>query len=168
MQEYIHKYLVLYRKLSIPKLGSFEIRDEPAYIDAASGQLLPPKPVLVFEAGSGATSDRFFFDFLAGEMGVDDITAIQSFNEFSGRLSQEVNSKEEVDLNGWGKFSKTVTGNIDFTPDTTALGLLPVIQLEKDIVDMGPAVAAVANDYWWFYSIILLILGLGALAYYYL
>ena len=168
MQEYIHKYLVLYRKLSIPKLGSFEIRDEPAYVDAESGQLFPPKHVLVFEESYATTSDRFFFDFLAEEMGVDDITAIQSFNEFSGRLTQEVNSKEEVDLNGWGKFSKTVTGNIDFTPDTTAFSLLPVIQLEKDIVDREPEVAAAANDYWWFYSIILLILGLGALAYYYL
>jgi hypothetical protein len=168
MQEHIHKYLVLYRKLSIPKLGSFVIKEEPAYVDAVSGQLFPPKQVLIFEEGSYAASDRFFFDFLAEEMGVDAIAAIHAFNEFSGRLTQEVSSKEEVNLSGWGRFSKTVDGNIDFTPDTTVTELLPVISLEKDIIEASAYEEKAPNDYWWFYAIVLLIFGLGALAYYYL
>lgn len=170
MQEHIHKYLVLYHKLSIPKLGSFVIKNEPAYVDAESGQLFPPKQVLVFEEGSYAASDRFFFDFLAEEMGVDAVAAIQAFNEFSGRLTQEVSSKEEVNLTGWGRFSKTETGNIDFTPDTAAMELLPVIPLEKEVIEVEPISheEKIPTDYWWFYAIVLLILGLGALAYYYL
>ena len=168
MQEHIHKYLVLYRKLSIPKLGSFVIKTEPAYVDAASGQLFPPKQVIVFEEGSYAASDRFFFDFLAEEMGVDAIAAIHAFNEFSGRLTQEISSKEEVNLSGWGRFSKTQTGNIGFTADETVMELLPVIPLKKEIVEVNTEEVAAPNDYWWFYAIILLVLGLGALAYYYI
>lgn len=168
MQEHIHKYLVLHRKLSIPKLGSFVIRDEPAYVDVESGQLFPPRSILVFEEGSAARSERSFFDFLSEEMGVDDVAAIQAFNEFSGRLAHEVSSKEEVNLLGWGRFSKNENGNIDFTPDTTAFNLLPVISLNSDIMQPDSGEEKFANDYWWFYAIILLIIGIGALAYYYI
>ena len=167
MQEYIHKYLVLYKKLSIPKLGIFRIKEEPAYIDAQSGQIFPPKPVLVFEEGLAASSDRFFFDFLAEEMGVDDIAAIQAFNEYSGKLWAEVQDHDMTVFEGLGNFTKSEDGHFLFTPETSVYDLLPILPLEKEVMELSP-VEEKKNDYWWFYAIILLILGLGAMAYYYL
>lgn len=166
MHEHIYKYLALYKKLSIPKLGNFTIKDEPAYVDADMGQLFPPKPVLVFEAGEAAASDRFFFDFLAEEMGVDDVTAIQAYSDFSDRLRQEIWEQDTTVLQGLGSFSKVANDQLVFMADTTVLDLLPSIPLEKEVISLG-APEKPANDYWWFYAIILLLLGLGALAYYY-
>lgn len=170
MQEHLHKYLILYRKLKIPKLGVFMVKDEPAYLDADSGLIYPPKPVLIFEEQPSAISDRFFFDFLAEEMGVDDISAIQAFYEYSEKLLADVQDNDLTVFEGLGNFTKSADGQIVFTPETHADDLLPTLNLEKEIIALNPVEEKEKNqnDYWWFYAIILLILGLGALAYYYL
>ncbi len=170
MQEHLHKYLVLYRKLRIPKLGIFMLKDEPAYLDADAGKIFPPKPVLIFEELSSAVSDRFFFDFLAEEMGIDDISAIQAFNDYSEKLLADVQDNDLTVFEGLGNFTKSADGQIVFTAETHVNDLLPTLNLEKEVIALSPVEEKekIQNDYWWFYAIVLLILGLGALAYYYL
>ncbi len=169
MQEYIHKYLILYRRISIPKLGNFVIKEEPAYVDNASGALFPPKPVLVFEEGPAMGLDRPFFDFLTEEMGVDSTTAIQAFDDYSDKLWSDVQDHDLTVFEGLGNFTKSADGHIVFTPETNVYELLPKLTLVNEIIGLSPEKEKerAGNDYWWFYAIILLILGLGALAYYY-
>ncbi len=167
MDEYLYKYLVLRRKLSIPQLGILALDNEPARYDEASGQLFPPKPIIVFEENTASVPDRSFFEFLAEEMGADDETVTKGFNEFSTRLCKDIEEQHVAHLKELGRFEKGDEGAVSFTPETTVLDLLPTIQANRDVLETVVATTNEKDDYWWYYAIILLIIGAGALIYYY-
>lgn len=167
MDEYLYKYLVLHRKLSIPQLGILALDNEPARYDEASGQLFPPKPIIVFEENTASAPDRSFFEFLAEEMGTDEETVVKSFNEFSDRLCKNIREQHTAVLKELGRFEKEDEGTVLFTQETTVLDLLPVIQTDREVLDVAIETANKPDDYWWYYAIILLIVGAGALIYYY-
>jgi len=168
MDEHLYKYLVLHRKLSIPQLGMLALDNEPARYDEASGQLFPPKPIIVFEENIASVPDRSFFEFLTEEMGTDDETATKSFNEFSDRLCKDIREQHAAVLKEVGRFEKGEEGVVLFTQETTVLDLLPTIQVNKEAFEVAvETTTAKPDDYWWYYAIILLIIGVGALIYYY-
>lgn len=167
MDEYLYKYLVLYRKLSIPQLGILTLDNEPARYDGVSGQLFPPKPLIVFEENTASAPDRSFFEFLAEEMGADEETVVKSFHEFSGQLCKDISEQHTAVLKELGRFEKGEEGTVLFTSETTVLDLLPVIQTDKEVLEVVVETTNERDDYWWYYAIILLIIGAGALIYYY-
>ncbi|MCK9402556.1 MAG: hypothetical protein M0Q26_04075 [Chitinophagaceae bacterium] len=166
MQDHLYKYLVLNSKLSIPQLGNIVMVTEPASVDHTTMQLLPPKSVFHFEEKKVVSANKSFFIFLAEEMGVEEVDASRFFLNFSGQLHQDIQEKPKVVLNGIGHFSKGVGGNIVFTQDTGAEELFPAITIEKEISEETEFIEN-HKDYWWFYAIILFVMGLGAIFYYY-
>lgn len=169
MDEYLYKYLVLHRKLSIPQLGILTLDNEPARYNEASGQLFPPKPLIVFEENTASAPDRSFFEFLAEEMGADDETVTKSFNEFSDQLCKDIREQHAAVLKELGRFEKRDEGTVLFTPEVTVLDLFPIIrvQADKEVLEVVVETTNEPDDYWWYYAIILLIIGAGALIYYY-
>lgn len=177
MDQHLYKYLVLNRKLSIPQLGSFSIRQESAHIDG-DGVLYPPKPVLHFTEEVIPPPDKTFYHFLSEEMGVDELAAIKQFHDYEYQIRQDLEHSKKVTMTGIGNLNRENGGAIVFEPAHDLSVLLPPLQLDKNGFSSTPAImeetgeeetGETANrDFWWFYAIILLILGLGALAYYYL
>lgn len=166
MHDHLYKYLVLNGKLSIPRLGNIVMVTEPASVDPATMQLMPPKPVFHFEEKETLSADKFFLTFLSEEMGLAEADASKIFLNFSGQFRQAIQEKDSVVLKGVGQFSKGAGGGILFTRDTGAEELFPTIRLDKEIAEQNE-VTEISKDYWWFYAIILFIVGLGALIYYY-
>ena len=133
MQQHLYKFLVLYRKLSIPQLGSFTIENEPARFDVSSGLLFAPKPVVHFGEAAEPMSDRIFFDFLSEEMGVEEATAIKEFHDFSYKFRNDIQERKLGLLHGVGRIIKGSDGSLFFTPETNLLEFLPPIQLDNTI-----------------------------------
>ena len=170
MDQYLYKFLVINGHLGIPQLGSFTIQQVPAYLDAASGLLYPPKPGIRFREADFPVPEKLFFDFLSCELGSDEEAAMQQFNEFSNQFRSQFQENGSVVLKGIGKLNRGEDGEVAFLPDNDLSALLQPLQMEKAqmLSETNTEPKETQPDYWWFYAIILLILGLGALAYYYI
>jgi hypothetical protein len=163
MEEQLYKYLVLHYKLSIPNLGNFSVESVGASVEG--DQLLPPSKKLHFEEGMGDVADKVFFAFLAEELGVDDVTAITSFHEYAGKLRDSLQISNSVEIRGIGSFSKGEVGELLFVPEASTFQVYKPITLDQTLQAKEEVHAA---DYWWFWALLLLIIGIGAFIYYYI
>ena len=171
MDQSLYKFLVLNGHLCIPQLGSFIIKQIPAHSDAALGLLYPPKPVISFTEGEIPMSEKLFFDFLSNELGVDEVSAIKQFHEFADHFRNELEENKSVTLKGVGRITRKDEGALHFEPATDLSNLLPPLPVNESVLyaeAQNETAQSSKPDYWWFYAIILLILGIGALAYYYI
>lgn len=194
MQQHLYKFLILHRKLTIPQLGSFTIDHEPAHLDASSGLLFPPKPVIHFGKTVQPMSDRIFFNFLAEEMGVEEVTAIREFHNFSYAFRNDMQEHRQGLLPGLGRLTRGSDDGFFFTPESSLMELLPPIQLQdtqrvtnritskrstkptredsveenvdEQVEDSEKETTIIYKDRWWIPAIILLITGLVALFFY--
>lgn len=187
MHQYLYKYLVLHQQLSIPELGHFTVETAPAVFNQAGTAILPPIPVTHFKAGA-VLADKHFYDFLAIEMGTDEIRAIQAFREFSNDLRNGLATQESVTLNGIGILRKEMDQTVFFTPEKEPFpAFLPTIRLPHDVVlhtaqpdtdddatSAGDAIeimestSQVTDTRWRLYALILFITGIAAIVLYYL
>jgi hypothetical protein len=186
LQQHLHKFLVLYRRLCIPHVGSFAVENETARLDAENGLLFAPKPVIRFHEDNQPPSDKVFFNFLAEEMVVDEMTAIQEFHNFCITARHTLQEHHMVAFSGIGRLSRREDESLLFTPETNLLDLLPPVPWEGTIAaksrkgkkkaDIEPVEEQVTEeteetitgpDRWWVYAIVLLSAGLLALLFYY-
>lgn len=194
MYQYLHKYLVLNHKLSIPDVGNLIIETNSAKLDAANGFLFAPSPTIQFKQEQTPPSDKIFFDFLSEEMGLDQVSAIKSFHDYLYKLKTSLGTPKGAVLPGIGMMRKEENGYILFTPEKNLLELMPQVKLEggvefakkevkvyhedderelseqeeEDIRELlGQDSQLAGNDNWWVYAVILLMIGLGALLFYY-
>jgi hypothetical protein len=127
LQQYLQKFLILHRKLSIPQLGSFVIEDEPARLDVESGLLFAPRPVIRFSETDRPVSDKLFFRFLAEEMQVDELAAIREFHDFCYAFRSNLQSNQMASIQGIGRVVKRSDDVLGFSPETNLLEFLPPV-----------------------------------------
>lgn len=192
MNQYLNKYLSLNKKLSIPDIGNLVIESSGAQLDAINGLLYAPTQVIQFKQ-ENATADKFFFDFLANELGVDEVVAIRSFHDYLYKIKSTINTPQGAVIPGIGRLKKEDNGYILFSPEKNLLELTPQVKLdatypmpkkavsidydkekeltfqeEEDIRELlGQESEGEESDNWWIYAIILLLIGVGALLFYY-
>jgi hypothetical protein len=174
MDQYLYKYLVLHKHLCIPQLGSFTVQRENARYEEASGLLHAPVETIAFSDGVIPVSEKLFFDFLANEMGVDDVSAIKQFHDFSYSFRSRFIENGSVELKGVGTLEKNENGNTQFIAVPRFTDLLPSLNQDGSIAGLQnetkveeETIAEENKDNWWIYAIALLILGAGALLFHY-
>jgi hypothetical protein len=192
MNQYLHKYLSLNKKLSIPDIGNFVIESSGARLDSINGLLYAPTQVIQFTQDH-ATADKYFFDFLANELGVEDVVAIGIFHDYVYKIKSIINTPQGFLMKGIGTLKKEDNGHIIFTPEKSQLELMPRVQLDsiypmphkdgqidndkhKDLTSqkeedisalLGQESEAATADNWWIYAIILFLIGVGAIMFHY-
>lgn len=194
MYQYLHKYLVLNHRLSIPDIGNFVIEQNTAKLDSANGFLFAPAPAIRFKQEPTPPSDKFLFDFISEEMGVDQMTAIKQFHDYVYKIKTSLTTPQGAVIPGIGMMRKEENGYILFTPEKNLLDILPQVKVnesiemvKKDVVKidhdadrtlteqeeedirelLGQDTQIQSSDNWWVYAVILLMIGLGALLFYY-
>lgn len=175
MDQHLYKYLVLHKHLNIPQLGNFVIQYQNARYEERTGILQAPRPVLVFTDGHVPASEKAFFDFLGNEMGVDDLTAIKLFHDFSYQFRNELQEKRSAEIKGVGTLSQNDGSTIVFHPAHDLSDLLPALRpgergtaaLGEDDAYMEETDTEEKKDPWWMYALVLFMLGVGALIVYY-
>lgn len=192
MNQYLIKYLTLNKRLSIPDIGNLVIESKGATLDIINGLLIAPTQVIQFKQDS-ATADKFFFDFLSNELEVEEVVAIRSFHDYLYKLKSTINTPQGAVIPGIGCFKKEDNSHILFSPEMNFLELMPQVKLdatypipkktvskdydkEKELTFqeeenirelLGQESEGEESDNWWIYAIILLLIGVGALLFYY-
>lgn len=171
IQDLLYKYLILNGHLGIPEIGGFAIHRTPASAQEDGTVIQAPAQQILFEE-KPVTADKSLFQFLAHEMATDEIAAIGSFNTWVSSIREQLTRDAFVKLPFIGTLEQTAEGVVAFIP------VKPVIQpsfidLPYGIVwqtdDLAEDALAEKNDSgWWIYAIILLLLGIAAIAYRYL
>lgn len=169
MDQHLYKFLVWQGHLAIPQLGSFVIEKKPARFDEESGELLAPQSLVSFSEGETPVSEKFFFNFLAAETGLDEVAAIQEYHAYCQALRTKITETGSAGIEGIGKLSRREDGAIVLQSATLVSYLTPPVKVGDAVLITSPERAeGTEKDLWWFYALILAILGLGALAYYYI
>lgn len=118
MYGYLYKYLVLNKKLSLPEIGQFTTDQVPSRIDFVNKRLYPFMPVIRFTQ-SKPLADKTFFRFIAQGLGIDELEAIQKFNEFLFYLREQFSLNGFVDFPGIGRLTKQFSNTYSFKPINT-------------------------------------------------
>lgn len=190
MYNSLYKYLIFYKRLSLPGIGILSVEQLPGRLDFLNKQLHSPIPVIRFSSDKTAASDKQLFEFLAADMGVSTLDSIKQFNDLSFFLKDELNRKGKAALPGIGSFTKEFGDNFSFQPEVSIQQYFPEASAERIVrkeathtVKVGEdertssemkemladeEAAEEGPDRWWMYALILGILGLGALVYYYM
>ncbi len=166
MHDLVSKYLILHKKLTIPQIGNFSVETGSASIDRENGMVLPPETIVKFIQGAGEMADKQFFQFLSDELALDEVAAIRAFHEFSANLRDTIQNHHTGILPGIGHLSLGAEGEFVFIQENGLPHLPAAIPLGVAMQEsMQEKIQK--DEYWLFFAIILLILGIGALLYYY-
>ena len=190
MYQYLLKYLVLHKNLAIPKLGVFSMEALSAEIDSTNHLMYPPSQIVRFIQDT-VVADRHFYDFLVRETDKDLVDVMNELHAFSQQVLQEVQTISGAVLQGIGTLKKEDNGLFLFIPERPLDYLFKQVSIDKSISLVASATQDVNNeeakvleggaltdflgqtneeettDNWWVYAIALLLLGIGALLFYY-
>jgi hypothetical protein len=185
MYGYLYKYLVLQKKLSLPGIGVFRIDQVPSRVDFVNKKLYPFSPVIRFTQGT-SMADKFFYRFISTSLNIDELEAIQRFNEFIFHLKEQFSINGYVDFPGMGRLTMQFSNTYSFKPDHFVQSLYPDVHAERVVRKNEGHTVKIGEEEvhshdllqkekstkkmpaWAIYAIILAALGIGAIAYYYL
>ncbi len=180
----LFKYLILKKQLHIPGIGQFIIVQLPSRLNYTSNVIHAPVSIVQFN-NTNASADKSFFDFITTELQTGKGEAIRQFHDFSFKLSNLVNTQNSLQLPGMGIISKDSNNTLSFEPvpmiqnyfpDVSLESFAPAENAERLRIPQGPTAISIksANEHprkkyrWWIAAIILGIIGVAAIAYYYI
>jgi hypothetical protein len=187
MYQLLYKYLVLNQHLSIPGVGSFDLVQLPARLDFINRSIQAPEPIIKF-TNQTAIADKKFYAFVSNETNITDVDAIKQLHEFAYKLKNDVLTSHEVTMPGMGVLKKEPGGHLSFEAAPVLHDYFPSAVAERVIhqnaehtilvgedefsnVEMEELLeeqAKIKKDYWWVYALALGIIGVGAIAYYFM
>ena len=132
MYQYLHKYLVLHQKLSLPEIGTFSIESVASQVDKINGLIYAPTPSIRFTQGPPFQPDRGFYQFLAQEMNIDEVTSIRRFHNYLYEINSNLEYPKGSTIPGIGHLQKVNYGYIVFTPEKNLQDLVPPVKMESD------------------------------------
>lgn len=130
MYGYLYKYLVLNKKLSLPEIGQFSTDQVPSRIDFVNKRLYPFMPVIRFTQGK-PIADKTFFKFIAQGLNMDELQAVQKFNEFLFYIREQFSMHGFVDFPGIGRLTKQFSNTYSFKPINTIQPFFADLQAER-------------------------------------
>lgn len=171
IQQLLIKYLLQNGRLGIPDIGMFRVKRMPAQVVAGGTEIKGPESVITYQA-EPVPADKHLFEFLSSETETDEVTAIGQFNAWTQELKQKIFDHQTVELPFIGTLLQDQDGNITHNAPVSSMGYASVALPEGVLLETTIATedeeASLSDTSWWIYAIILLLLGVAAIAYYYL
>lgn len=103
----------------VPGLGGFLTSHASACIDETTGEFMPPRKSVVFNA-SLSNNDGILAYHLAGKNNTSYTEALARVNDWSYSILQSLRRGNTVEMEQIGKLSLNAAGNLHFEPDTEA------------------------------------------------
>ena len=100
-------YLLQYKQVAIPGIGSFELKHQPATLDFASRLILPPGEVVVYSENDTVNEQQITFLGEVLNMGVSDVS--QQLQTLGKQLKQSI-LKQAFEWCGIGRLEQSTTG----------------------------------------------------------
>ncbi len=125
MYKTLYQYLLQYKNLSLPSIGTFSMQRNPSVVDFPNRLIHPPCYNIVF----GAESVRpvgVFFQRLAAMLNISEREAIIEFNNFSFDVKDKIDRGSKISWNGVGVLNKSLEGVVQFVPSIPIVSEQPI------------------------------------------
>lgn len=109
----IRTYLLQYKSISIPGLGTIYIEKTPAQSDFVNRQLLPPSYHYRFDKYFDAPGKEFL-TYLAARKKIEDYEAIKVYNEWALQLRNSISAETPAIIEGIGELRRNGSGDVVF------------------------------------------------------
>lgn len=180
MEKILQQYFSIYHILSLKGIGSFSLRMQPAKIDIAEKLIYPPGQEIIFKEDELHPSEHLIA-FLKQRKRVDS----ETLAAYENSLSQKLQNGESISLPGIGTLARK-DGHLNFIPFVLNDLFEPVAAervIRKNVehaVTVGEQLTTSVRmqetlmvkeqreDKWWIGALILGLIGLAAIAFYYL
>jgi hypothetical protein len=180
----IQKFFALYHHLSLPGIGSFSVEATPANIDFTNRSITPAGKKIIFNNNNQA-AEKKLFGFISHELKIDASQAEQKFTSFTRQLQENLDARQTISLAGIGTLLKQAPDNFNFQPEAlpsfypeliaervirkNVAHTIRVGEEEKTSEEMQAVLnkPAASKDKWWIAAIILAVVGVAAIAAYY-
>ena len=172
MYESLYQYLLKYKQVPVPGIGTFLLERTPALVNFPEKKMDPPSYVVRLQA-SGLAPSRAFFNWLGSALQVSERDAVIRFNDFAFDLKKSILSGAHINWKGIGVLSKGLAGDIRFVPETPLRPEAPV-RAEKPVREKAAHMVRVGEehrtseemtaffsqaeekrDYWWAAALVL-------------
>ncbi|MBL0883718.1 MAG: hypothetical protein IBJ16_10305 [Chitinophagaceae bacterium] len=171
IQQLLIKYLLQNGRLGIPDIGIFQVKRIPAQVMANGTEIKGPESVITYHA-EPVPADKHLFEFLSSETETDEVTVIGQFNAWVQELKQKIFDHQTIEIPFIGTLLLDEDGKIIHSAPVSEMGY-KTVPLPNGVVLENTTVTeleemSTSDTSWWIYGIILLLLGVAAIAYYYL
>ncbi len=185
MQEYLHKYFALHKKLILPGLGSFHTNVLPAQLNFIDKTIHAPIHTIFHDTEIEAEDEKFY-SYLSKETGLHPQEALDKFFQFIEHIKSQLDQGDVIELQGIGTLTKNKDG-YSLEPDNAVQKFFQPLTAERVVrqnvehfVTVGEHErtstqmhqelfnkAVIKKESWWISAIILGTIGMAAIAYYY-
>lgn len=125
----ITKYLLQHKRVSIPQVGSFELKSRPPELDIADKKLLAPVFITEYSAADEVTEHQF--RYFSQAQGADKERVEQDLRLFGQRLKEALR-RRSVNWNGFGTL-QSIDKSIVFEPQEIRLNSLQPLDASRVI-----------------------------------
>ena len=181
----LYQYLVLYKQLNIPGIGTFLLDRTPAEADFPNRLINPPTYSVSLHHGNSHASKNLF-RWLSTVLDISERDAVIRFNDFAYHLKNKLQSGDIFQWNGLGTLSKGLAGEIRFDSAMKDLATDPPITAVKVLRENAAHSVRVGEDertstemiellnpeerhksYFWAIAIVLLLVSFLFIGYYF-
>lgn len=132
MYESLYRFLIKYKKLVLPGIGTIALHLRPSISEFADRAFSPPGYFFTLERADEVPRGKLF-SWLASHFSITDSEAVIRFNEFVFDLTRKLKQGKEIHWQKVGSFQKELTGEIKFTSAKEELSWLENVPGEKII-----------------------------------
>jgi hypothetical protein len=115
MYHELYEYLILYKQLNIPGVGTFLLEKKPAQTDFTQRSISPAAYSINLHNGN-ETPPKKFFTWLSNRLDLPYHEAIMKFNGFVFDLKSAIQSGDKIYWNEVGTLSKGISGEVKLEP----------------------------------------------------
>src|SRR4030095_11046666 len=113
MYEVLYRFLVRYKSLDLPGIGTIALQTQPARSEFVDRSFAPPKYSFLFEKRERIPSEKLF-SWIALHLNITESEAVIRFNDFIFDLNRQLKEGKEISWDHVGRFQKEITGEIKF------------------------------------------------------
>ncbi len=131
MQDLLYSYLIQNGSLTLPGIGTVNIKKQPAQSDFVNHQILPPSVAVQLDTTSQQIRNDLF-NYIAQQKNVEQVDAIRILNEFSFNLKNEM-KEHAYEWKGIGTFNETADGSYELSSNGIKFDFLEPVRTERVI-----------------------------------
>jgi hypothetical protein len=132
MYDELYQYLIHYKQLNVPGIGTFLLHRKPAGADFLNKCIHPPYYEIVLRQKDVFVS-AIFFSRLASVLNISGGDAVLRFNDFAFDMKKQIIAGNEINWDGVGVLSNGSANEIKFTPSLNKFIVEESVPAEKVI-----------------------------------
>ncbi|MEP6700875.1 MAG: hypothetical protein ABJA85_06150 [Bacteroidota bacterium] len=144
MYQELYHYLIEYKQLPVPGIGTFLLEKTPAGIDFPNKKINPPEYAVALDPLTTPPTKNFF-TWLGDALHISDQEAVVRFNDFSSAMKKQVVAGDIIDWDGVGIISNGLAGGVKFIPGAVLLLEKPIVA-EKVLREKAGHMVRVGED----------------------